>query len=122
MQEGRERIGKLHNADGRNDGGESGEVGDSGPNDKGDGPVHRDDCYPNPLCPRLGQGWCSEELDGDVVVKYYVQMSVEETSTRAEDLVVPLTPILPYKAAAMSALTIASTLPTVCQAYGEMPR
>lgn len=69
MQPGRERVGELEDADGGDDGGEAGEVGDGGGDDEGDGPVDGDEGHPEKFAVLLGKGWGAEELDGYVVVE-----------------------------------------------------
>ena len=69
MQEGRETVGKLDDADGGDDGDEAGEGGDGGTDYEGDSPINGDDGYPEHFAALLSEGWGAEEFDGDVVIE-----------------------------------------------------
>ena len=125
VQEGGEGVCELDDADRGHDGGEAGEVGDGSPEDEGDGPVDGDEGDPEEFAVFLGEGWGAEEFDADVVVEDCGGgLSVSESfgSVVADGKGLPLTPMLPYKPAAIRAVTMAKTLPAVCQLYGEIPR
>lgn len=125
VQPGGEGVCELDDADGGHDGGEAGEVGDGGAEDEGDGPVDGDQCDPEEFAVFKGEGWGAEEFDADVIVEDCdggLSISKSSGSIMAGAKSLPLTPILPYKPAAIRAVTMAKTLPAVCQLYGEIPR
>ena len=125
VQRGGEGVCELDDADGGHDGGEAGEGGDGGADDEGDGPVDGDDGDPEELAVFVGEGWGAEEFDADVVVEDCGRgLTISESfGAIVEDgKGLPLTPMLPYRPAAIKAVTIAKTFPAVCQLYGEIPR
>lgn len=65
---GREGVGELQDTESGNDGSETGEVGDTGGQDEGDGPVDWDESHPQELAGLVGERREVEKLDEDVVV------------------------------------------------------
>ena len=125
VQPGGEGVCELDDADRGHDGGEAGEVGDGGGDEEGDSPVNGDDGDPEEFTVFVGEGWCAEEFDADVVVEDCgggLSISDSFGSVVEDEKNLPLTPMLPYKPAAIIAVTMAKTLPAVCQLYGEIPR
>ena len=59
----------MNDADGGDDGGKAGEVGDGGADDEGEGPVDGYDSYPEEFAVFMGEGWGPEEFDANVIVK-----------------------------------------------------
>ena len=64
----RDRVGELNNADGPDDADQGIEVGDDGADDEGDGPVERNHEDPDNLAGLFGQRRHMEEFLADVCV------------------------------------------------------
>lgn len=69
VEEGGEGVGELEDADGGDDGGETGKVGDGGADDESDGPVDWDQGDPEDFAILLAEGWRAEKFDGYVIVE-----------------------------------------------------
>jgi hypothetical protein len=67
-QHGRESVSELQDTERRNDGGKTREIGDTGSEDEGNGPVNRDECHPQKLSSFVCERWEAEKLDENVVV------------------------------------------------------
>lgn len=65
---GWESVGELQDTERGNDGGETGEVGNTSSQDKGDGPVDWNESHPQELAGLVGERGEAEKLDEDVVV------------------------------------------------------
>lgn len=65
---GREGVGELQDTESGNHGRETGEVGDSGGQDEGDGPVNWDESHPEELAGLVGERGEAEKLDENGVV------------------------------------------------------
>ena len=69
VEEGGKGVGELEDAKGGDDAGEAGEVGDRGPDDKGDGPVDGDDGHPDPFARLVGERGRAKYFDAYIVVE-----------------------------------------------------
>lgn len=85
MEEGREAVAELDDADRGDDGDEAGKVGDGGADDEGDGPVDGDDAHPKELAFAVGERRGTEEFDGYVVVENWWWKSVNMAPAVKDD-------------------------------------
>lgn len=67
----------MENTEGGYDGGQAGEIGDTGSDHEGNGPVDGDQSGPEEFARAIGDRWEVEELNENVVIDDWILVSAE---------------------------------------------
>ena len=117
VQEGRKGVRELQNAEGGDEAGEVGDLGNRGCHDEGKGPVDRDDSDPAEFASATAEVGkvevFHEELQDDISLTLENEKGWIESRTL---LYTTLIPMFPYSIAAMSDETRPIALFAVCHA------